>query len=183
MSIARAVFIVLGVATVVLAIGMVTSQRLVRSLLFHIIALFLLGLAYLVAGAYLIGAVQIIVYAGSITVLLVFALMLTPIGYGSRQALDHQSRLRAALAAAGVLGVTLYALLSEVAPRAPVEPPELQAVAEVLFRDYAYPFELLSLVLIIALVGVAVIAKRTAEQDAEDDRHALLEAEEAVEHP
>jgi NADH-quinone oxidoreductase subunit J len=169
---------VLGVATVVLAAGMVTTQRLVRSLLLHIVTLFLLGLAYLVAGAHFMGAAQIIVYAGSITVLLVFALMLTPVAQGTREALDHQSHLRAALAACGVLGVTAYALLSANAVRVPIEPPDLAEVATVLFTDFAYPFELLSLVLIVALVGVAVIARRTTEQDAEDD---ALESSEAVE--
>lgn len=180
MSLARALFILLGVATVVLAAGMVTTQRLVRSLLLHIVTLFLLGLAYLVAGAHLMGAVQIIVYAGSITVLLVFALMLTPVGHGAREALDHQSRLRAALAAAAVLGVTVYALLSVASTRAPIDPASVEEMAAELFTTYAYPFELLSLVLIAALVGVAVIARRTTEQDAEDE---ALGAAEAVETP
>ena len=169
MTLARAAFIALGVAVVMLSVGIVTTQRLVRSLLLHIVTLFLLGLVYLIAGAHLMGTVQIIVYAGSITVLLVFALMLTPVGHGSREALDHQSRVRAALAAAGVLGVVLYALLSVIATRAPIVPPKLADVATELFTTYAYPFELLSLVLIVALVGVAVIARLTTEQDAEDE--------------
>jgi NADH-quinone oxidoreductase subunit J len=168
-SLARVLFIALGVTIVVLAAGIVTTQRLVRSLLLHIVTLFLLGLAYLIAGAHLMGVVQIIVYAGSITVLLVFALMLTPVGHGSREALDHQSRLRAALASAGLLGLILYALLSASATRAPIDPPELAEVAARLFTTYAYPFELLSLVLIAALVGVAVIARLTTEQDAEGE--------------
>lgn len=168
MGLARVVFIVLSVATVLLAIRMVTTQRLIHSLLLHIITLSLLGIAYLVAGAHLIGAVQIMVYAGSITVMFVFALMLTPLGHGVKETLDHQSRLRASVAAVLTFALTGIALLAIPSARTDILPLGVEPVALQLFTVYAYPFELLALVLTAALVGVAVVVGRTAETDTAD---------------
>lgn len=136
---------------------MVTTQKLVRSLLLHVVTLSLIGLVYLSVGAGLMGSVQIMVYAGSVSILLVFALMFTPVGEGAAEALDHQSKARAVLAAAAVVAVVGYALLSaagahETLRRAPVE-----TVAKSLFVTHVYPFELLSVVLLVALAGVAVV--------------------------
>jgi NADH-quinone oxidoreductase subunit J len=168
-SIARVVFYVEAVVVIALAIRMVTTKQLARSLLLHIVTLFLLGIVYLTVGANLMGAVQIMVYAGSVTVLLVFALMLTPIGYGATQALDHPSYVRAIVATAAILLVLGYVVLSVPAARTAVAPPDLESVATELFVSYAYPFELLSLVLMVALAGVAVIAARTTDLDSAKD--------------
>lgn len=167
MSIARAVFYLEAIVVVVLAVRMVTTKRLVHSLLLHIITLFMLGVAYLTVGANVMGAVQIMVYAGSVTVLLVFALMLTPIGYGATQALDHPSYARAIVAASAIFLVLGYVALAVPNARAGVEAPALETVATELFTRYAFPFEVLSLVLMVALAGVAVIAARATDVDAE----------------
>lgn len=164
---ARVLFYLLALGIVTLAIRMVTTQKLVRSLILHVITLFLLGLVYLASGAHLVGAVQVMVYAGSVTILLVFAIMLTPIGHGRGETLDHQSRARAAVAAAVVFALASYALLATPGASGAVVARPLPDVAAALFMELALPFELLSLVLIVALAGVAIVAGRARDADAE----------------
>jgi NADH-quinone oxidoreductase subunit J len=136
---------------------MVTTQKLVRSLLLHVVTLSLIGLVYLSVGAGLMGSVQVMVYAGSVSILLVFALMFTPVGEGAAEALDHQAKGRAIVAAAGIVAVVGYALLSASGARELIHPAKVETVAKSLFVTHVYPFELLSVVLLVALAGVAVV--------------------------
>lgn len=163
MSAERALFFILAALTVVLALRMVTTQRLVRSLVLHVGTLVSIGFVYLTIGAALMSAAQLMVYAGSVTILLVFALMLTPVGGSGESTLDHQSRLRAAITALAVLGVVTYALMSTTLASAVTRPTGVEAVATTLFVAYVYPFELLSAVLFATLVGVIVVASGSAE--------------------
>jgi NADH-quinone oxidoreductase subunit J len=114
----------------------------------------------------LIGAVQIMVYAGSITVMFVFALMLAPTASGADESLDHSSRFRALAAAAATFVITALAVLAIPAARTGIGIADLDTVAIELFTGYAYPFELLALVLTSALVGVAVVVGRSSEAEA-----------------
>ena len=144
-------------AAVFLALRMVTTQKLVRSLLLHVVTLSLIGLVYLSVGAGLMGSVQVMVYAGSVSILLVFALMFTPVGEGAAEALDHQSKGRAIVAAAGIVAVVGYALLSAAGAHELIRSAPVETVAKSLFVTHVYPFELLSVVLLVALAGVAVV--------------------------
>lgn len=166
MGAARIIFVALALLTVVLSVRMVTTQKIVHSLLLHIVTLSSLGIAYLVAGAYLIGAVQIMVYAGSVTVMFVFALMLAPQTADQHESLDHSSRLRAIAAAVAAFAIAALAFLALPDARSPIGEVGIEAISESLFTVYAYPFELLALVLTAALVGVAVVVGRSSEAEA-----------------
>jgi NADH-quinone oxidoreductase subunit J len=107
--------------------------------------------------------VQVLVYAGAIMVVFVFVVMLLNLGR------DGVSDLRAAgpRVAAGGLGVGLLAaVLATVGPRLPAPPPSPAAdnvvtpVAASLFTDYLVAFELTSVVLLVAVVGAVLLAKK-----------------------
>jgi NADH-quinone oxidoreductase subunit J len=157
------VFLVLAAATVVAAGTVVAHRNPVHSALALVATLGLLSVLFVGLDAQLVAALQVIVYAGAIVVLFLFVIML----------LNLQAEVRAlgagwlvATAAAGALG--LAALLVPAVWRASAPPPpvlpagfgETVSVAERLFTAYLLPFELTSVLLLVAIVGAVALARR-----------------------
>lgn len=154
------IFAVLGVAGMVAALRLVTSKNVVHA------ALYLVGTLASVAGVYLLLAaeflawVQVLIYVGAIVVLLLFGLMLTraPIG---REALDNQQRGVAALVALGVavgLGFLIWEAFGDV--RIEISTTRVAGIGEQLFSRFVLPFEVVSFLLLAALVGAIMLARR-----------------------
>lgn len=143
------------------AIGVVVSQNVVRAALYLVGVLSGVGAIFLLLGAEFIGWTQILVYVGAIVVLLLFGLMLTkaPIG---RDSLDNHQRPLAFLCAAATFGVFTWliwgAFGDEEIPLDTVT--RTQDVGQSLFTGFILPFELVSVVLLAALVGAIVLARR-----------------------
>jgi len=152
-------------------IGTVTRRNPVASLLFLVMSFFSLAAIYVLLGAHFIAAVQVIVYAGAILVLFLFVIMLLNLGH------DYHSDLRGGLwvvagsLAAGTVGWALSTTLTGgtagavpgagAAIDASVQ--ELNAVgaiAQPLFREFIVAFELTSILLLVAIVGAVILAKR-----------------------
>jgi len=153
------------------AIGTVTRRNPVASLMFLVLSFFALAGIYVLLGAHFIAAVQVIVYAGAILVLFLFVIMLLNLGHEYRSDLRGGGWIVLGFAAAGVIGwalsnaVTAADAVAVTAAEAPLEAPapELNAVAviaEPLFRDFVVAFELTSLLLLVAIVGAVLLAKR-----------------------
>jgi NADH-quinone oxidoreductase subunit J len=173
------------------AIAMLFQRNAVHAALFLIVNFFTIAVFYLVLGAPFLFAVQIIVYAGAIMVLFLFVIML--LGVDREESLVE--RLRGQRTLAVVLGVGIvvelfFAIRAGVgfATRAPADFDEVAneggnavALSRVLFRTYFFPFEVTSVLLIIAAVAVVVLASRhrpavtRAEQD--DGLHASRQGE------
>jgi NADH-quinone oxidoreductase subunit J len=162
-------FYYLAAASVASALLAVTRRNPVHSMLW-VLALFLhVAGIFLLAGAEFLAAVQIIVYAGAILVFYLFFLMLLdlPTEAASARFGAHWPLC----VAAGVVFVALawYATWSELAlpaaPAAAAAPPSgnLSAVGRALFTEFTLPFEIASLVLLAAIVGAVVLAKRRTE--------------------
>jgi NADH-quinone oxidoreductase subunit J len=167
--------IVFGV-TFVVALGsslaMIFARNAVHVALFLVVSQVALALAFLLQGAFFIAAVQIIIYAGAIMVLFLFVIML--LGVDRREALIEPLTGQRPLAIG--LGVLLGAEIAYVAWRgidligsAPAEgglaelnrdPGNVAALARALFSDYLLPFEATSVLLVAAIVGVMVLARR-----------------------
>ena len=155
------------------AVGMVLQRSPVYSALLLILTLFAQGGLYILLRAQLIAAVHLIVYAGAIMVLFLFVIMLLDL----RPEDPPPARFnRAGVLVGLVLAVLLLAELAlGVGPRIILGPqgsydPETlrmvgntQAVGRILFREYLVPFELTSLILLTAMVGAMVLAKRRLE--------------------
>jgi NADH-quinone oxidoreductase subunit J len=157
-----AVFLVLAAVTVAGAISLILQRHPIHSALSLIVVMVALAGLYLLQGAEFVAAVQIIVYAGAIMVLFVFVIMLLNAGEEER---TNVSRL------ARYVGVPLgIAFLVEVAysigratahlGSAPREMVSTRDLSSLLFHEFVFPFELTSFLILIALLGALVLARR-----------------------
>ncbi|MDQ3987236.1 MAG: NADH-quinone oxidoreductase subunit J [Actinomycetota bacterium] len=163
-------------AMFVMALGCSLAMLFARSPV-HI-ALFLVGtqvalaLAFLLEGAFFVAAIQVILYAGAIMVLFLFVIML--LGVDRREILTEPFSAQRPVAAS--LGLLLAAEISYVAARGDDlieasgggeqalldlnrDPGNVEALARVLFSDFLFPFEVTSVLLVAAIVGVMVLAR------------------------
>jgi NADH-quinone oxidoreductase subunit J len=157
------VFLVLAAFTIVAAATVVLHRNPVYSALALVGTLFLLAVMFVALDAQLLGILQMIVYAGAIVVLFLFVIMLLNLQAEAR-ALGARPMLAAAAAGGLALVVQIVpGLLRAKAPAAVPVPPgfgETAALGEVLFGDYLLPFELTSVLLLVAVVGAVVLAQR-----------------------
>ena len=154
------IFTVLAVVGTVGALRLVTSKNVVHAALFLVVSLAAVAGIYVLLAAEFVAWVQVLIYVGAIVVLLLFGLMLTraPIG---REALDNQQRGLSALVALGVL-VGLTVLVWEAFGGAEIElaTSTTERVGESLFRSFILPFEVVSFLLLAAMIGAIVLARR-----------------------
>jgi NADH-quinone oxidoreductase subunit J len=163
----QVVFVVLAVIAVVSALLVVTTSHLVHSALWLVVTLGAVAGVYLVLAAEFVAWVQVLIYVGAVVVLLLFALMLTRAPTGPQPDLTVRRWAPAALVAALVavlLGATLVAGFQDVRldlDQAVVGSAEV--TGETIFRRWVLPFEVLSVLLLSALVGAIVLSRLRAE--------------------
>ncbi len=153
-------FIVLAVVGLAAAVRLVTTRNVVHGALFLVVALAAVGGVYLVLGAEFVAWVQILIYVGAIVVLLLFGLMLTkaPIG---RDVLDNQQRLTAAVVALVVLAGLVFLIAGAFGHRQiRAVPTNAAQIGSSIFASWVLPFEVVSVLLLAALIGAVVIAKK-----------------------
>jgi NADH-quinone oxidoreductase subunit J len=148
-------------------IGTVLSRNPISSLLFLVLSFFSLAAIYTVLGAYFIAAIQVIVYAGAIMVLFLFVIMLLNLGHDYRPDLRNVGWKIAAFALAGLVGYAVYSAfsstpstLARVAEPPAAEANAVGAIAYPMFESYVVPFELVGVLLLVAIVGAVLMAKR-----------------------
>ena len=161
MSIQEWVFVVLAVLGTGAAVAVVTAKNVVHAALLLVVTLAMVAGVYLLLAAEFVAWVQVLIYVGAIVVLLLFGLMLTraPIG---REALDNQQRAVSALVALGVLA-GLALLVTEAFGGSTIELATRTTTADIglnLFESYILPFEVVSFLLLAALVGAIALARR-----------------------
>ena len=167
MNLEPIVFIVTGLVALVSAILMVTRRNPVKSVLFLIVNFFCLAVIYLLLRAQFIAIIEILVYAGAIMVLFLFVIMLLNIGTEETRREGKQRRgLFAALLGTAVFVEILVGL------RLPTGEAEsgistsagqmgtVESIGKTLYTGYIFPFEVTSLLLLAAMVGVIVLARR-----------------------
>jgi NADH-quinone oxidoreductase subunit J len=155
------IFTALGVVGITAGVRLVTARNVVHAALYLVVTLAMVGGVYLLLAVEFVAWVQVLIYVGAIVVLLLFGLMLTraPIG---REALDNQQRGFAAITGLVVL-VGLGILLWESFRDARIDLEASGATAGVglsLFRSFVLPFEVVSFLLLAALVGAIVLARK-----------------------
>jgi NADH-quinone oxidoreductase subunit J len=158
-------FYLLSAVAVISAILVITRKNPVHSALSLIFTLLSLAGLYLMLYAPFVAGVQIILYAGGIMVLFLFVIMLVNIERSQREEqFNHQWHIGIlASLVLGILFVFVYQRGSSIFPVNPVslpEPMNTQQVALALFRGYLLPFEVASLLLLVAIVGAVVMAKK-----------------------
>ncbi|MGB8980685.1 MAG: NADH-quinone oxidoreductase subunit J [Anaerolineales bacterium] len=160
-------FLILSLIAITTAIGMLLSRNAIYSALFLVLNFVTVAVFYLLLGAPFIAMAQITVYAGAIMVLFLFVIMLL-----GAEAISAELKRRD-LILPGILALALAAestfiflsragLTGQVAaPSASAnEPAALVELGKVLFRDYLLPFEVTSILLLVAMVGAIVLTRR-----------------------
>ena len=157
-------FFILATLLVVFAAMVILHPSPVYSALSLVLVMSLLAVYFFFLDAHLIGWFQIIVYAGAVMVLFLFVIMLLNLQTDPHENQKPSLRLAAGIGGA-VLIVELFLLLTrvppqEVAPSLAENYGTVQALSEKLFTDYLIPFEVTSVLLLVAAVGAVVLAKR-----------------------
>ena len=173
-TIGRNMFAIFGVLALGGAVIMVASRSAVHSVLGFLFSMLSVAGCFLALEAEFLGMAQILVYAGGIVVLFLFVVMLVEMSKKKEtEVFQLQSRYAVAavlIGAAVFAGVFRKVIFGAASPEALVLRPDLaqgldvarqnaQAVSRGLFADYLLPFEILSVILLVALVGAVVLAK------------------------
>jgi NADH-quinone oxidoreductase subunit J len=149
---------------------MISARNPVASLLFLVLSFFSLAALYVLLGAHFIAATQVIVYAGAIMVLFLFVIMLLNLGHDYHADVRRGAWIVVGFMATGVMGWALSRALRGPAPLTENAAPAIEAsvrelgavgaIAQPLFRDFLVPFELTSILLLVAIIGAVLLAKR-----------------------
>ncbi len=167
----KIIFYLIATIIIVFSVLTVTSRKILRATVYLLFVLSATAGLYFMLNYNFLAAVQLTVYSGGIVVLIVFAVLLTA---HLEHKLDPPGKLKSLLSAAlalGGAGVTIYALHSF--PFKPMEVSssayDIRAIGLKLlsYGDYGYvlPFEVISILLLAAMIGAIIIAKKSVGND------------------
>ena len=169
------VFYPIALITIVASMRVVMGRNAVHSAIWLVVVFFCFGGFYVLLRAEFVAAVQVIVYAGAIMVLFLFVIMLLRVDRPEELLARHRLQ-RVAGVILGIVflaGIGMTVLVNLLPGKLGDRSLELiatdaggntQAVAEALFTDYLLPFEVTSVLLLAAIVGAVVLAKRRREE-------------------
>ena len=146
--------------------AVVTLRNIIHSAVAMMVCFGSLAGMYALLGAPIVAAAQVLIYLGAISVLILFAIMLTQAGDANLPA-PFQRQGPVALLVAAVIAVLVgwAALSTDWGLAAQAVAVNLEALAVALFDDYALPFELISLLLLAAIIGAIYLARRPEEDE------------------
>lgn len=159
------VFVVLSVLAIGSALLAMTSRQLVHAALWLVVTLGAVAGCFVLMAAELVAWVQVLVYVGSVVVLVIFALMLTRQTGGTTAEVTGNRWTAAVLGLVAAIGLGATMVTGFHGER--IEGRRVgtaEAIGDALFRDWVLPFEILSGVLLAALVGAIVIARSGSER-------------------
>ena len=161
---AIAVFVIAALVAVAGGIGVVSFHQPIRSVLSLVLVMLALSVEFLILSAQFVFAVQIIVYAGAVMVLFLFVIALL----GPSREIGR-SRLRFQAGLSGLFVLVLFGLIYAMFQGITYRQPEktdlsvfgtVQSIAVGLFTNYLYPFELTSILLLVAAIGAVYLSRR-----------------------
>jgi NADH-quinone oxidoreductase subunit J len=160
------VFCVLAVLAVVCGVGVIAQRSATRSALFLLASFCCLAGLFILLNAQFVALAQVIVYAGAIVVLFLFVVLLLGI-----ERVEEEPGTRKAERVAGILlgallliGIVWAILATESRPGVPLSRSDnVREIGELLLSGWAIPFELAAVVLLVAIVGAVVLAKKRLE--------------------
>jgi NADH-quinone oxidoreductase subunit J len=149
-----------SIATLLSGLLVIASRSPVNSAMFLVVSLFFMAGLFALLEAYFLAIIQVLVYAGAVMVLFLFVIMLLDLKAGWHR----QFKVISFIGGVGVaiaFGIKLFGLIQRLPPA--VDKPVVgatEAIGRLLFTQYLLPFEVTSLVLLVAMVGVVLLAKR-----------------------
>ena len=156
-------FAIVAVVALVSGIGVVTTRNVAHAALFLLVSLASVAGVFILLVAEFLALVQILIYGGAVTIVLLFALMLTRTEDFSKEGVNRQWAV-GAVAALGVFGAMAAVVLGDRLDTQELRGPGLQELGSDLFTNWVVPFEIASLVLLMALIG-AIILARASDSD------------------
>ena len=147
-------------------VAVVTLRNIIHSAVAMMICFGSLAGMYALLGAPIVAAAQVLIYLGAISVLILFAIMLTQAGDASIPAPYHRQLPIAIVVALGILGLVGWAVIqTDWAAAGEAVAAGVDAIAVALFTTYALPFEIISLLLLVAIIGAIYLARRPEEDE------------------
>jgi NADH-quinone oxidoreductase subunit J len=167
MDISSVFFGLVTIVAIISALMVVTCKNPINSALSLVLTFFCLATYYAMLNAPFMAAIQIIVYAGAIMVLIIFTIMLLNIRVDANKKSSHQ------LALGSVIGIATLLLAILFLGRGKVSSPvgtitsdminqvgHTELIGKIMFTDFLLPFEVTSILLLVAIVGAVILAKR-----------------------
>jgi NADH-quinone oxidoreductase subunit J len=140
------------------------SRNPVTSAMFLVLTIASLAGLFVLLHAFFLAAVQVLVYAGAVMVLFLFVIMLLDLKAEEREKVKGLSLVAGLVAVGTILTIFLVSLLPQNSPLHHDQPPGLEGgtldLGRLLFTDYLLPFEIVSVLLLVAMVGVVLLSKR-----------------------
>ncbi len=138
------------------------SRNPVTSAMFLVLTIVSMAGLFVLLNAFFLAAVQILVYAGAVMVLFLFVIMLLDLREEERRKLNRVALGLGGVAIAGLAGILVRALASATPKSASVPAVEGTTIelGRILFRSYLLPFEIVSVLLLVAMVGVILLSKK-----------------------
>ena len=159
-------FWILAIAMAGAAIGVVRSQNVVHAALYLVVVLAGAAAQFILLAAEFVAWVQVLIYIGAIVILFLFGIMLTRAPMRPEGSMDNSQRLAAAIVSLFLFGVITALFVDAYGGKEIKLTDDLvligrsSNIASSIFRDYLVPFEVVSMLLLAALVGAVVIARR-----------------------
>jgi NADH-quinone oxidoreductase subunit J len=160
-------FMLIAFPTLFAAWRTVTSNNIVRAVLYLVVALGGTAAMFLMLGAAFVGLTVVLVYIGAVVILFLIGIMITraPLGADTVLSHGHDVKVPAALLSVVLFGVIASAMVHAFGANMiqPFEPTLTSDMANILFDRFAIPFEVVSFVLLAALIGGIAIARKDDE--------------------
>lgn len=154
-------FAIIAVVMVYAAIRVVTTRNIVHAALYLVITLAGVGAQFILLGAEFVAATQVLVYIGAVVVLFLFGIMLTRARLGVDESAVSEGRWMAMLVAVLLLVVIGYSVIDGFDNSAITPTPNTTAqTSDTIFGQYLVAFEAVSVLLLAALIGAIVIARK-----------------------
>jgi NADH-quinone oxidoreductase subunit J len=162
LSASQLIFYLLSFIIIVSAIYVVTLRNIFHSALFLILTLFCVAGIYILLDAEFLAAVQVLVYVGAVSVLMIFAIMLTSRLASRKIEASNEQVTTGIFICAGFLLTSLGSFTYTVwrSLDQPLPENNVVTVGKLLMTDYVLPFEVVSVVLLAALIGAIVLARK-----------------------
>jgi len=155
-------FAVIALTMIYAAFRVVTTGNVVHAALWLVVVLAGVAVQFLFLGAEFVAVTQVLVYIGAVIVLFLFGIMLTRASMGADESVAAERRGIAALVAVVLGAVMVFALVDSFEDET-IErefPSTTGQVADSIFKDYIIPFEAVSVLLLAALIGAIVVARK-----------------------
>ena len=166
LDISIVLFVVLAVGVLGGGLAAVLLRNVIHSAVAMMLCFGALAGTYALLGAPIVAAAQVLIYLGAISVLILFAIMLTQAGDANLPAPFQRQAPVAALVALGIVFLVGWAIVSTDWPNATVViAVDLNKLATAIFNDYALPFEIVAFLLLAAIIGAIYLARRPEEDE------------------